>query len=69
MPCIYFTHCDLGLEGSGFRKYKYSASCLKMPIKKLYRKDTVRTIKGSKSIKEQVCGAGLYLFLPPYRVH
>lgn len=29
MPCMYLIHCDLGLFGSGFRKYKYSASCFK----------------------------------------
>jgi hypothetical protein len=44
---MYLTHCDLGRLGSGLRKYKYSASCLITPIKKLYPKDTVYRKKGS----------------------
>jgi hypothetical protein len=41
IPCMYFTHWDLGRLGSGLRKYKYSAICFHTPIKKLYHKDTV----------------------------
>ena len=41
MPCMYFTHCDLGRAGSGLRRYKYSANCLSTPIKNSIRKDTV----------------------------
>lgn len=41
MPCIYFTHWVLGRLGSGLRRYRYSAICFHIPIKKLYHKDTV----------------------------
>jgi len=40
IPCIYFIHWVFGRLGSGLRMYKYSASCFKTPMKKLYPKDT-----------------------------
>ena len=33
MPCIYFIHGVYGSFGSLFLMYKYSATCLKIPIK------------------------------------
>ena len=47
IPCIYFIHCDFGRFGSGLLKYKYSLICFKIPIKKLYHKDTVKQRKSS----------------------
>jgi len=32
IPCMYFTKIDLGLLGSGFLMYRYSAICFKTPI-------------------------------------
>jgi bifunctional non-homologous end joining protein LigD len=40
MPVSTPLHWVFGRLGSGLRMYKYSASCFKTPIKKLYPKDT-----------------------------
>jgi hypothetical protein len=32
MPCMYLSHCVRGALGSFFLRYKYSATCLNIPI-------------------------------------
>jgi hypothetical protein len=60
MPCMYLTHCELGRLGSGLRRYKYSATCLSTPIKKLYTKDTVYQKKGSLKLIRELAFCGRF---------